>query len=34
VRLFRDHRAVRRYRRTMSSAAALAGLTGPPASWR
>jgi glycosyltransferase involved in cell wall biosynthesis len=34
VRLFRDHREVRRYRRTMSSAAALAGLTGPPAAWR
>ena len=34
VRLFRDHREVRRYRRTMSSAAALAGLAGPPASWR
>jgi len=33
-RLFRDHREVRRYRRAMSSAAALAGLTGPPASWR
>jgi glycosyltransferase involved in cell wall biosynthesis len=34
VRLFRDHRQVRRYRRAMSSAAALAGLAGPPASWR
>jgi glycosyltransferase involved in cell wall biosynthesis len=34
VRLFRDHREVRRYRRAMSSAAALAGLAGPPASWR
>jgi glycosyltransferase involved in cell wall biosynthesis len=34
VRLFRDHREVRRYRRTMSSAAALAGLAGAPASWR
>jgi hypothetical protein len=34
VRLFRDHREVRRYRRAMSSAAALAGLTGPPAAWR
>ena len=34
VRLFRDHREVRRYRRAMSSAAALAGLAGPPASWQ
>jgi glycosyltransferase involved in cell wall biosynthesis len=34
VRLFRDHREVRRYRRAMSSAAALADLAGPPASWR
>jgi hypothetical protein len=34
VRLFLDHREVRRYRRAMSSAAALAGLEGPPASWR
>jgi hypothetical protein len=34
VRLFRDHREVRRYRRAMSSATALAGLAGPPASWR
>jgi len=34
VRLFRDHREVRRYRRAMSSGAALAGLTGPPALWR
>src|SRR5258708_5720924 len=34
VRLIRDHREVRRYRRAMSSAAALARLTGPPASWQ
>jgi glycosyltransferase involved in cell wall biosynthesis len=34
VRLLRDHRAVRRYRRAMSSAQALADLTGPPAEWR
>jgi glycosyltransferase involved in cell wall biosynthesis len=34
ARLLRDHRAVRRYRRAMSSAEALAGLTGPPAEWR
>ncbi len=34
IRLIRDHREVRRYRRAMSSAAALASLTGPPASWR
>jgi glycosyltransferase involved in cell wall biosynthesis len=34
IRLIRDHREVRRYRRTMSSAIALAGLAGPPASWR
>jgi glycosyltransferase involved in cell wall biosynthesis len=33
-RLVRDHREVRRYRRTMSGASALAGLTGPPADWR
>jgi glycosyltransferase involved in cell wall biosynthesis len=33
-RLIRDHRAVRRYRREMSGAAALAGLTGPPPAWR
>jgi glycosyltransferase involved in cell wall biosynthesis len=33
-RLIRDHREVRRYRRAMSGGAALAGLTGPPASWR
>jgi hypothetical protein len=34
MRLIRDHREVRRYRRAMSNAAALAGLEGPPASWR
>jgi glycosyltransferase involved in cell wall biosynthesis len=34
LRLIRDHREVRRYRRTMSNAAALARLTGPPESWR
>jgi glycosyltransferase involved in cell wall biosynthesis len=33
VRLIRDHREVRRYRRTMSSGPALARLAGPPASW-
>jgi glycosyltransferase involved in cell wall biosynthesis len=33
-RLVRDHREVRRYRRDMSSAAALASITGPPSSWR
>jgi glycosyltransferase involved in cell wall biosynthesis len=33
VRLIRDHREVRRYRRAMSGATALARLTGPPASW-
>jgi glycosyltransferase involved in cell wall biosynthesis len=33
VRLIRDHREVRRYRRTMSRGPALARLTGPPASW-
>jgi glycosyltransferase involved in cell wall biosynthesis len=34
ARLLRDHRDVRRYRRTMSGAAALANLSGPPAEWR
>jgi glycosyltransferase involved in cell wall biosynthesis len=33
-RLCRDHREVRRYRRAMSGAEALAGLAGPPAAWR
>jgi glycosyltransferase involved in cell wall biosynthesis len=33
-RLLRDHREVRRYRREMSSADALAQLTGPPPAWR
>jgi glycosyltransferase involved in cell wall biosynthesis len=33
-RLIRDHREVRRYRRAMSRAGALAGITGPPAEWR
>jgi glycosyltransferase involved in cell wall biosynthesis len=32
-RLIRDHREVRRYRRAMSGAEALAGLAGPPAAW-
>jgi glycosyltransferase involved in cell wall biosynthesis len=34
LRLIRDHREVRRYRRAMSGAEALAGLAGPPAQWR
>jgi glycosyltransferase involved in cell wall biosynthesis len=34
LRLIRDHREVRRYRRAMSGAEALAGLAGPPAEWR
>jgi glycosyltransferase involved in cell wall biosynthesis len=34
LRLFRDHREVRRYRREMSGAQALAKLGGPPAEWR
>jgi glycosyltransferase involved in cell wall biosynthesis len=33
-RLIGNHREVRRYRRTMSGAEGLAGLTGPPAEWR
>jgi glycosyltransferase involved in cell wall biosynthesis len=33
-RLIRDHRDVRRYRRAMSGADALAALAGPPAEWR
>jgi glycosyltransferase involved in cell wall biosynthesis len=32
-RLIGDHRAVRRYRRAMTGAAALANLTGPPERW-
>jgi glycosyltransferase involved in cell wall biosynthesis len=34
VRLVRDHRAVRRYRRANADGAALARLTGPPAEWQ
>jgi len=34
ARLIVDHRAVRRYRRAMSSAEALARLAGPPAAWK
>jgi glycosyltransferase involved in cell wall biosynthesis len=34
LRLIRDHREVRRYRRAMSDAAGLARLTGPPTSWQ
>jgi glycosyltransferase involved in cell wall biosynthesis len=34
LRLIRDHREVRRYRRAMSGGPALASLTGPPPSWR
>jgi len=34
VRLVRDHREVRRYRREMSAGTALAALTGPPETWR
>ena len=34
ARLVRDHRDVRRYRREMSGAKALAGLAGAPAEWR
>jgi glycosyltransferase involved in cell wall biosynthesis len=34
LRLIRDHREVRRYRRTMSGTEALAGLAGPPTEWR
>jgi glycosyltransferase involved in cell wall biosynthesis len=34
ARLVRDHRAVRHYRRSMSSGDALRGLTGPPPEWR
>jgi glycosyltransferase involved in cell wall biosynthesis len=33
-RLIRDHREVRRYRRDMSGADALAALAGPPVEWR
>src|SRR5690606_16721808 len=33
VRLWRDHVAVKRYRRTHTSAGALAALSGPPADW-
>ena len=34
LRLIRDHREVRQYRRAMSRAEGLAGLAGPPAEWR
>lgn len=34
MRLIRDHREVRRYRRVMSGAEGLARLTGPPAEWK
>jgi glycosyltransferase involved in cell wall biosynthesis len=34
MRLIRDHREVRHYRRAMSSAKALARLKGPPKEWR
>lgn len=34
LRLIRDHHEVRQYRRAMSGAEGLAGLTGPPAEWR
>jgi glycosyltransferase involved in cell wall biosynthesis len=34
LRLVRNHREVRRYRRAMSGAQGLAGLVGPPAEWR
>jgi glycosyltransferase involved in cell wall biosynthesis len=34
LRLIRDHREVRRYRRAMSGAEGLASLTGPPAAWQ
>jgi glycosyltransferase involved in cell wall biosynthesis len=34
LRLIRDHREVRRYRRAMSDAAGLASLTGPPTFWQ
>jgi glycosyltransferase involved in cell wall biosynthesis len=34
LRLIRDHREVRRYRRAMSGAEGLARLVGPPAEWR
>jgi glycosyltransferase involved in cell wall biosynthesis len=34
LRLVRDHREVRRYRRAMSGAAGLASLAGPPAAWQ
>jgi glycosyltransferase involved in cell wall biosynthesis len=34
LRLIRDHREVRRYRRTMSDRDGLARLSGPPASWQ
>ena len=33
IRLWRDHREVRRYRRTMSNSSALADLPGPPDAW-
>lgn len=34
LRLIRDHREVRQYRRAHSDAAALAALDGPPAAWK
>jgi glycosyltransferase involved in cell wall biosynthesis len=34
LRLVRDHREVRRYRRALSGAKGLARLTGPPTEWR
>jgi len=34
LRLIRNHRDVRRYRRAMSGAEGLVGLVGPPAEWR
>jgi glycosyltransferase involved in cell wall biosynthesis len=34
LRLIRDHREVRHYRRAMSGVAGLASLAGPPASWQ
>jgi len=34
VRMWRDHREVRRYRRAMSNTLKLANLSGPPEAWR
>ena len=34
LRLIRSHREVRQYRRAMTGAEGLAGLTGPPAEWK